>query len=50
MSVIGKKSSSKSRTSTNANRNGKPAKGKLIYYFGQTRTDGDGQMKPLLGG
>ena len=24
--------------------------GKLIYYFGKTRTDGDGSMKDLLGG
>ncbi len=24
--------------------------GKMIYYFGKTRTDGDGEMKSLLGG
>ena len=24
--------------------------GKLIYYFGKTRTDGSGNQKPLLGG
>jgi pyruvate,orthophosphate dikinase len=31
--------------------NSKPAKaGKLIYYFGKTRTDGKGDQKQLLGG
>src|SRR5215471_16058843 len=24
--------------------------GKMIYYFSRNRTDGDGKMKPLLGG
>jgi pyruvate,orthophosphate dikinase len=26
------------------------AKKKMVYYFGKTRTDGDGRQKPLLGG
>jgi pyruvate,orthophosphate dikinase len=26
------------------------AKKKMVYYFGKTRTDGDGKQKPLLGG
>ena len=26
------------------------AKKKMIYYFGKTRTDGDGSQKELLGG
>ncbi len=28
----------------------KTANGKMVYYFGQTRTDGDGSQKQLLGG
>ncbi len=28
----------------------KPAAGRMIYYFGATRTDGRGDQKPLLGG
>ena len=28
----------------------KPAAKKFIYYFGKARCDGDGTMKPLLGG
>jgi len=37
-----------------ADRNGhaaaKAKKGKLVYFFGDGRSDGDGKMKPLLGG
>lgn len=28
----------------------KPAKSKMVYYFGKTRTDGDGTMKEIIGG
>ncbi|HEY2760907.1 MAG TPA: pyruvate, phosphate dikinase, partial [Pirellulales bacterium] len=49
------------KSSKSASKNGKaPAKtaktsagkstGKIIYYFSKSRTDGDGKMKPLLGG
>ncbi len=31
-------------------RNHRPAHEQLLYYFGQTRTDGGGDQKPLLGG
>jgi len=37
-----------------ADRNGhaaaKPKKGRLVYFFGDGRSDGDGKMKALLGG
>ena len=42
------------RTKVTAERNGhaqaKPRKGKLVYFFGDGRSDGDGKMKALLGG
>jgi pyruvate,orthophosphate dikinase len=33
-----------------AKRNSAPSPGKMTYYFGKTRTDGDGSQKQLLGG
>jgi pyruvate, orthophosphate dikinase len=43
-----------SRPKVAAERNGhsqaKPKKGKLVYFFGDGRSDGDGKMKALLGG
>jgi pyruvate,orthophosphate dikinase len=43
-----------SRPKVVAERNGhsaaKPKKGKLVYFFGDGRGDGDGKMKALLGG
>jgi pyruvate, orthophosphate dikinase len=45
------KSSGKTPKPTGKSSNGKPVKSnKLTYYFGKTRTDGRGDMKPLLGG
>jgi pyruvate,orthophosphate dikinase len=41
-----KKKPAAAKTTNNA----KPKSGKLIYYFGKTRTDGKGDMKQLLGG
>jgi pyruvate,orthophosphate dikinase len=42
------------RAKASAERNGashaKPKKGKLVYFFGDGRSDGDGKMKALLGG
>jgi pyruvate,orthophosphate dikinase len=42
------------RPKVTAERNGashaKPKKGKLVYFFGDGRSDGDGKMKALLGG
>ncbi|HEX5471657.1 MAG TPA: pyruvate, phosphate dikinase, partial [Lacipirellulaceae bacterium] len=44
-----RKSKSASSESTGpASSNGRPAK--LIYYFGRTKTEGNGKQKPLLGG
>jgi pyruvate,orthophosphate dikinase len=46
--------SAKKTTAMPAHRNGhaaaKAKKGKLVYYFGDGRSDGDGKMKALLGG
>jgi pyruvate,orthophosphate dikinase len=45
------KPAKKKTASAKATSNSKPAKaGKLIYYFGKTRTDGKGEQKQLLGG
>src|SRR5476649_1719636 len=48
------KSSKKAVVKLTADRNGhsaaKAKKGQLVYYFGDGRSDGDGKMKPLLGG
>jgi pyruvate,orthophosphate dikinase len=48
------KSSKKATAKVAAARNGhaeaKAKKGKLVYYFGDGRSDGDGKMKALLGG
>jgi pyruvate,orthophosphate dikinase len=49
-----KKSAKKSSVKAAATRNGqagaKAKKGKLVYFFGDGRSDGDGKMKALLGG
>jgi pyruvate,orthophosphate dikinase len=49
-----KKSAKKADTKVSAARNGhtaaKPKKGRLVYFFGDGRSDGDGRMKALLGG
>ncbi|MFM8704766.1 MAG: PEP/pyruvate-binding domain-containing protein, partial [Planctomycetia bacterium] len=45
--TLGKKSS-KSASTQSGSKSGKP--GKMIYYFGAKKCDGDGTMKPLLGG
>ena len=49
-----KKSAAKAVKTVAASRNGhaaaKAKKGKLVYYFGDGRSDGDGKMKALLGG
>jgi pyruvate,orthophosphate dikinase len=49
-----RKSSKKGSTKIASERNGhtpaKPKKGKLVYFFGDGRSDGDGKMKALLGG
>jgi pyruvate,orthophosphate dikinase len=49
-----RKSAKKTAVKLPAHRNGhaaaKPKKGKLVYYFGDGRSDGDGKMKALLGG
>jgi len=48
MATIGKKSA---RTKKPAKTEGKAAKsGRMIYYFGTKKCDGDGTMKALLGG
>jgi pyruvate,orthophosphate dikinase len=48
------KLSSRPKVKVAAERNGhsqaKPKKGKLVYFFGDGRSDGDGKMKALLGG
>src|SRR3954468_15339717 len=43
------------KSSSRNGRNGAPAKAKskatkYVYYFGNGKADGDGKMKPLLGG
>jgi len=49
-----RKSSKKAAIKLPADRNGhseaKAKKGRLVYFFGDGRADGDGKMKPLLGG
>ncbi len=48
------KATKKSAVKLTADRNGhsaaKAKKGKLVYFFGDGRSDGDGKMKALLGG
>ena len=50
----GQKLGARAKTKVTAERNGhtqaKPKKGKLVYFFGDGRSDGDGKMKALLGG
>jgi pyruvate,orthophosphate dikinase len=49
-----KKSAKKATAKASAERNGHPGakvkKGRLVYFFGDGRSDGDGRMKALLGG
>ncbi len=59
-SAVAKRPATKSRAGVSAQvvdpaapkKNGgpKPKPGKMVYYFGATRTEGNGTMKPLLGG
>ncbi|QDU71348.1 pyruvate, phosphate dikinase [Mucisphaera calidilacus] len=46
---MAKKTNKKSKTKSKA-RSSKAAANKMVYSFGQTKTDGDGSMKELLGG
>jgi pyruvate,orthophosphate dikinase len=43
-----RKKSAAKKTAKSSGGGGKP--GRMIYYFGEKRCDGDGTMKPLLGG
>src|SRR5881398_1457542 len=45
---MARKSSASRRTKRKAASKTKPAK--FVYYFGEGSADGNGQMKPLLGG
>ncbi len=45
-----KKSTIKASAARNGHAGAKAKKGRLVYYFGDGRADGDGKMKPLLGG
>jgi len=45
-----KKTTSKITADRNGHSAAKAKKGKLVYFFGDGRTDGDGKMKALLGG
>jgi len=45
-----KKSASGHKASKNSKPAGKTRAGKMIYFFGKTRTDGDGKQRQLLGG
>ncbi len=45
-----KKSAAKVEPARNGHAAAKAKKGKLVYYFGDGRSDGDGKMKALLGG
>jgi pyruvate,orthophosphate dikinase len=47
---VAKKPSVKLTAARNGHAEAKPKKGKLVYYFGDGRSDGDGKMKALLGG
>src|SRR3954466_6726025 len=42
--------STRSRKATQLNGQRKGAAAKYVYYFGGGKADGDGSMKPLLGG
>jgi pyruvate,orthophosphate dikinase len=44
------KKAAKAEPARNGHAEAKAKKGKLVYYFGDGRSDGDGKMKPLLGG
>ena len=45
-----KKAAIKLEPARNGHAQAKAKKGKLVYYFGDGRSDGDGKMKALLGG
>jgi pyruvate,orthophosphate dikinase len=45
-----KKSTPKEAAAKNGHSAAKAKKGQLVYFFGDGRSDGDGQMKALLGG
>src|ERR1700691_586231 len=45
-----KKTSMKLAAARNGHAAAKVKKGKLVYFFGDGRSDGDGRMKALLGG
>src|ERR1700733_2256752 len=45
-----KKAAIKLEPARNGHAEAKAKKGKLVYYFGDGRSDGDGKMKALLGG
>ncbi|HUB67270.1 MAG TPA: pyruvate, phosphate dikinase [Candidatus Methylacidiphilales bacterium] len=46
----GKRNSGKVAADRNGHASAKPKKGRLVYFFGEGRADGDGKMKALLGG
>ena len=48
--ITAKKSSAKVAPERNGHAPAKAKKGKLVYFFGDGRGDGDGKMKALLGG
>ena len=45
-----KKKATKAAPERNGHTPAKAKKGKLVYYFGDGKGDGDGKMKALLGG
>ncbi len=45
-----KKAAAKATTESNGHSPAKAKKGRLVYFFGDGRADGDGKMKNLLGG
>src|SRR6201996_1327953 len=47
---VAKKTAAKAAPARNGHAEAKAKKGKLVYYFGDGRSDGDGKMKALLGG
>jgi pyruvate,orthophosphate dikinase len=50
VSKTAKKAKTKNLAARNGHAEAKPKKGKLVYFFGEGRSDGDGKMKALLGG
>ena len=47
---VAKKASAKLAPDRNGHAAAKAKKGRLVYFFGDGRSDGDGKMKALLGG